>query len=279
MITLDNKQFITIKEKLYKYCGIYLDESKLQMVQNRICYLMDEMHIQDMDKLLYSIDNNTKTKQHFINAFTTNKTNFFREIFHFEDMINRSLPALFKLDKPIKIYCAASSTGQEPYSIAMSVLYMKKLCNSHIPVSIIATDIDTDALTEAKGGVYKIDFRYEKFPHWCNIDEYFEEIGGNQTHSSIHQLKIKDEVKSMVTFKQLNLFDKHYPFRREEFDIIFCRNVLIYFKPEDQQQILSKLIDTLKINGTFYLGHSEILYDMAAKFDKLGNKTYIKLKV
>lgn len=82
----------------------------------------------------------------------------------------------------------------------------------------------------------------------------------------------------MLTFKQTNLFSKSYPFIREEFDILFCRNVLIYFKQEDQQEILSRLIDTLRIDGTFYLGHSEILFHLSEKFEKLGNKTFIKIK-
>ncbi len=76
----------------------------------------------------------------------------------------------------------------------------------------------------------------------------------------------------------MNLFDKRYPFMREEFDMLFCRNVLIYFKQEDQQEILSRLIDTLRIDGTFYLGHSEILYHLTEKFEKLGNKTFVKIR-
>lgn len=277
MVMLDNKQITLIQERLYKYCGIFLSNSKLTMIKNRIYRLMRDTHIDNIDTLLASIEHNPKIQQQFINSFTTNKTDFFREDFHFQDMIDRALPVLFKRNKPIKIYCCASSTGQEPYSIAMSVLYAKKLYGASTPVSIIATDIDTDVLQEAKEGVYTIDFKIEKFPNWFEMEEYFTPLDDGK-NPNVRLLKAKDKLKSMITFKQMNLFDKRYPFMREEFDMLFCRNVLIYFKQEDQQEILSRLIDTLKIDGTFYLGHSESLYHLTEKFEKLGNKTFIKIK-
>ena len=274
---LDENQLSLIKEKLYKYSGIFLNDSKLAMIKNRIYHLMRDTQIYNIDTLLSNIESNAKIQQQFINSLTTNKTDFFREVFHFQDMIDRSLPALFRLNKPIKIYCCASSTGQEPYSIAMSVLYAKKLYKSSIPVSIVATDIDTNVLQEAKEGIYTIDFKVEKFPHWCDIDEYFDALDDGK-NPSVRLFKAKNKLKNMLTFKQTNLFSKSYPFIREEFDILFCRNVLIYFKQEDQQEILSRLIDTLRIDGTFYLGHSEILFHLSEKFEKLGNKTFIKIK-
>lgn len=277
MIMLDDRQLSLIKERLYKYCGIFLNDSKLTMIKNRIYRLMRETQVYNIDQLLSSIEHNTKIQQDFINSFTTNKTDFFREEFHFQDMIDRSLPVLFKQNKPIKIYSCASSTGQEPYSIAMCVLYAKKLYNAHTPVSIIATDIDTCVLQEAKEGVYTVDFKVEKFPNWWDINEYFDALDDGK-NASVRLLKVKDKLKTMISFKQLNLFDKRYPFMRDEFDILFCRNVLIYFKQEDQQDILSRLIDTLRIDGTFYLGHSESLYHLSAKFEKLGNKTFVKIK-
>lgn len=277
MVMLDNKQLALIQERLYKYCGIYLNDSKLTMIKNRIYHLMRDTHIDDINTLLASIESNPKIQQQFINSFTTNKTDFFREDFHFQDMIDRALPVLFKRNKPIKIYCCASSTGQEPYSIAMSVLYAKKLYGASTPVNIIATDIDTDVLQEAKEGVYTIDFKIEKFPNWFEMEEYFTPLDDSK-NPQVRLLKVKDKLKSMITFKQMNLFDKRYPFMREEFDMLFCRNVLIYFKQEDQQEILSRLIDTLRIDGTFYLGHSESLYHLTEKFEKLGNKTFVKIK-
>lgn len=275
---LDNKQLALIKERLYKYCGIFLSDSKLAMIKNRIYRLMRETQINSIDALLARIETNPKLQQQFINSFTTNKTDFFREDFHFQDLIDRCLPQLFKLNKPIKIYCCASSTGQEPYSIAMSVAYAKKIHNASTPVSIVATDIDTDVLQEAKDGVYTIDFKIDKFPNWIDIDEYFNPLDDGK-NPNVRLLKVKDKLKSMIHFKQMNLFDKRYPFMRDEFDILFCRNVLIYFTQADQQEILGRLIDTLRVGGTFYLGHSESLYSLADKFDKLGNKTFVKERV
>ncbi|WP_236096569.1 CheR family methyltransferase [Helicobacter japonicus] len=277
VINLDAKQLTLIKDYLYKYCGIFLSDTKTTMIKNRIYMLMNETKIQSIDELLTSIEHTKKIRQQFINSFTTNKTDFFREYLHFQDMIDRSLPVLFGLNRPIKIFCCASSTGQEPYSIAMSVAYAKKINKTNIPVSIIATDIDTEVLQKAQEGIYTINFKLEKFPQWCDINEYFDALDDGK-NASIRLLKVKDNLKSMITFKQLNLFDKRYPFAREEFDILFCRNVLIYFTQEDQPKILSQLIDTLRIDGTFYLGHSESLYHLASKFEKLGNKTFVKIK-
>lgn len=274
---LDNKQIALIQDKLYKHCGIYISDSKFAMIKNRVDRLMRETEVSDLNSLLKTIDTNPKIRQIFINSFTTNKTDFFREYPHFQDMIDRSLPILFKANKPIKIYCCASSTGQEPYSIAMSILHAKQLYGATTPVSIIATDIDTDVLQEAKDGVYTVDFKTEKFPPWFECAEYFDNVGECKM-PHVKLLKIKDKLKSMIHFKQLNLFDKRYPFMREEFDILFCRNVLIYFKQLDQQDILTRLIDTLRIDGTFYLGHSESLFHLSEKFEKLGNKTFIKTK-
>lgn len=274
---LDNKQIALIQDKLYKHCGIYISDSKFTMIKNRVYRLMRETEVSDLNSLLKTLDTSPKIRQIFINSFTTNKTDFFREYPHFQDMIDRSLPILFKANKPIKIYCCASSTGQEPYSIAMSILHAKQLYGATTPVSIIATDIDTDVLQEAKEGLYTVDFKTEKFPPWFECTEYFDNVGECKM-PHVKLLKIKDKLKSMIHFKQLNLFDKRYPFMREEFDILFCRNVLIYFKQLDQQDILTRLIDTLRIDGTFYLGHSESLFHLSEKFEKLGNKTFIKTK-
>lgn len=274
---LDNKQITLIQNKLYKHCGIYLNDSKFTMIKNRVYHLMRETQISDLNLLLHTLDSNPKVRQAFINSFTTNKTDFFREYPHFQDMIDRSLPMLFKANKPIKIYCCASSTGQEPYSIAMSVLRAKQLYGANTPTSIIATDIDTDVLQEAKEGIYTVNFKIEKFPSWFESTEYFDILGEGKT-TSVKLLKAKDKLKSMIHFKQFNLFDRHYPFKKEEFDIIFCRNVLIYFKQPDQQNILTRLIETLRFGGTFYLGHSESLFHLSEKFKKLGNKTFLKTK-
>ena len=260
VINLDAKQLTLIKDYLYKYCGIFLSDTKTTMIKNRIYMLMNETKIQSIDELLTSIEHTKKIRQQFINSFTTNKTDFFREYLHFQDMIDRSLPVLFGLNRPIKIFCCASSTGQEPYSIAMSVAYAKKINKTNIPVSIIATDIDTEVLQKAQEGIYTINFKLEKFPQWCDINEYFDALDDGK-NASIRLLKVKDNLKSMITFKQLNLFDKRCPFAQE-----------------DQPKILSQLIDTLRIDGTFYLGHSESLYHLASKFEKLGNKTFVKIK-
>lgn len=127
---LDENQLSLIKEKLYKYCGIFLNDSKPAMIKNRIYHLMRDTQIYNIDTLLSNIESNAKIQQQFINSLTTNKTDFFREVFHFQDMIDRSLPALSRLNKPIKIYCCASSTGPR----ALLYCYECALCKKTLQI-------------------------------------------------------------------------------------------------------------------------------------------------
>lgn len=278
MFIVDSNSLKSILQVLYETCGINLSTSKQTMIQNRINNLMKNpilVDINSLDELLQGVKTNTEIKQAFINSFTTNKTDLFRESYHFDDMIDRSLAILLKKDLHIKILCSASSSGEEPYSIAATCLYAKSLYKSNSIIKIIATDIDTDMLELAKRGEYYLNFNLNKIPHWVDIERYFDVEKEAGTRNL--QLKAKPIIKSLITFKQLNLFSKNYNFANSEFDIIFCRNVLIYFKTGDQEQILQKLFDALKPNGTLYLGHSEDAVGLNQKVERLGRKIFYKL--
>lgn len=264
-----------MQDKIYTICGITIDDSKSTMMKNRISKLTKDVAHDSIDKLLEKVDRDEEIRQLFINVFTTNKTDFFRESFHFDDMLDRALPELFRNQPKIRIYCCASSSGQEPYTIALTALYAKKVYNSSADIEIIATDIDTQMLQIAKKGIYEVNPQLEKYPKWADsvLSEYFniEDISPKE-----RVMKAKSNLKEIITFKTLNLFSSKYPFKNEEFDIIFCRNVLIYFKKDDQIAILERLFDLLKLNGTFYLGHSESLYHIANFTERLGHKIFIK---
>ncbi|WP_394909587.1 CheR family methyltransferase [uncultured Helicobacter sp.] len=275
MIHLDSKHFKLLQDKIYDLSGIHIVDSKFAMIKNRVVKLMKDVHCDDVGELLAMVDKDKKIAQDFINVFTTNKTDFFRESFHFDDLLDRVLPQLFKTQSRIKIYCCASSTGQEPYSIASTVAYAKKIYNASTQVEIIATDIDTQVLAIAKEGKYKIDPLLEKWPKWAEseISEFFDVVDES---SRVRHLSAKQKLKNMISFRQLNLFSKKYPFSNEEFDVVFCRNILIYFTKPDQEAILQRLFSLLKVGGTFYLGHSESLYDLAEQTEKLGHKIFIR---
>lgn len=270
---IGNNEINKAREAIYKIAGIYLPSSKDSTIKNRLDILKRKLGIQDFDIFFNQIKQG-QFKQDFINAFTTNKTDFFREGFHFGDMLDRILPQRLRENEPIKVYCSASSTGEEPYSIAATLLYAKEIYHSSTPVSVLATDIDTSVLEFAKEGKYLVNTKLNPLPTWLDLKDYFDIRNKNENEIF---MDAKSNLKNILTFKQHNLYDSRYPFGVKEFDIIFCRNVLIYFKVSDQEQILSKMFSHLKMGGTLYLGHSESILNLAPKVDRLGKNIFVKV--
>ncbi|MFY9074212.1 protein-glutamate O-methyltransferase CheR [Malaciobacter mytili] len=267
-----------VKKILYSLTGITLAENKDTMIANRLHKLRRDTRFNgDLEDLLDAIEKGSNTTE-FINSFTTNKTHFFRECFHFEDLRDRILPTFAKSGQQIKMYCSASSTGEEPYSMAMTVMEAREtLCRS-LNATIIATDIDTNVLQYAANGVYRFSKSSKEFPSWIKPQKYFKRrVEKNLANEEI-LIKVKDELKKMITFKIMNLNDSSYPYNKNEFDVIFCRNVLIYFSVEDQNKILKKLFSHLKIGGTLYLGHSENPHDLINYVQRAGQNIFIKTK-
>jgi len=267
-----------VKELLYSFTGITLTENKDIMISNRLHKLKRNAAFQGtLDELLEIIkEGNYKTE--FINAFTTNKTHFFREEFHFTDLKNRVLPQLVKNNQEIKLYCSASSTGEEPYSMAMTVLEAQEELNKKINATIIATDIDTNVLQYAANGIYRYSKSSKEFPSWLKPQKYFRKRIEKNLASEEILIKVKEELQNMVTFQVMNLNDENYPFEKDQFDVVFCRNVLIYFSLADQEKILFKLFRHLKIGGTLYIGHSESPGKLEAYVKRVGQNIFIKEK-
>ena len=245
-----------VKKLLYSLTGITLSENKDIMISNRIDKLKRNCGFSgDIMELLHSIEQGNNVTE-FINSFTTNKTHFFREDFHFVDLKDRVLPMFASSGEKISMYCSASSTGEEPYSMAMTVFKASEELGKNISASIIATDIDTNVLQYAANGIYRYSKSSKEFPSWIRPQNFFKRrIQKNLSGEEI-LIKVNDELKRMITFHVMNLSDPSYPFAKNQFDVIFCRNVLIYFSAEDQNSILKKLFKHLKIGGTLYLGHS-----------------------
>ncbi|WP_419766794.1 CheR family methyltransferase [Arcobacter sp.] len=267
-----------VKELLYSFTGITLTENKDIMISNRLHKLKRNASFQgSLDDLLDAIkEGNYKTE--FINAFTTNKTHFFREEFHFADLKNRVLPELLKHSQDIKLYCSASSTGEEPYSMAMTILETQEELGKRINASIIATDIDTNVLQYAANGIYRFSKSSKEFPSWLKPQKYFKKRVEKNLASEEILIKVKPELQKMVTFQVMNLNDANYPFAKNQFDVVFCRNVLIYFSAIDQEKILFRLFRHLKIGGTLYIGHSESPGKLEAYVRRIGQNIFIKEK-
>ena len=273
----DNKHlFDKVKSLLYSLTGITLTENKEIMISNRLDKLKRNTGYKgdDIDELLNKIASTGEYVSEFINTFTTNKTHFFREEFHFEDLRSRVLPEFEKSNKEISMYCSAASTGEEPYSMAMTV----KEVNSSIKASIVATDIDTDVLQQAANGIYRFQKSSKEFPEWIKPQKYFKRRVQKNLAGDEILIKANDDLKRMITFAQMNLNDDSYPFETHQFDVVFCRNVLIYFTVEDQNEILKKLFRVLKIGGTLYIGHSENPHDLINYTKRVGQNIYVKIK-
>ena len=258
---------------IYKIAGLYLPSNKDSIIKNRLDKLARDLGIEDYEEFFSALKRGLY-KHDFINAFTTNKTDFFREGFHFKDMIDRVLPQRLLNNEPFRVLCAASSTGEEPYSIAATLLFAKEVYQSTTQVSVQAIDIDTSVLETAKAGKYVVDTHLNPLPDWLELKDYFD-ISTKDKHKIT--MNAKQCLKEILSFKQQNLSDKTYSFGAKEFDVIFCRNVLIYFKVEDQEKILNRLFSYLKIGGTLYLGHSESILGLAHKVDRLGQNIFVKV--
>ncbi|QKF59400.1 CheR family methyltransferase [Aliarcobacter lanthieri] len=267
-----------IKKLLYSLTGITLTENKDIMISNRIEKLRRNCNYYgDIMELLESIEQGRNVTE-FINSFTTNKTHFFREDFHFIDLKDRVLPELSKNGQKISIWCSASSTGEEPYSIAMTIIEANEELSSNIQAAITATDIDTNVLQYAADGIYRYSKSSKEFPFWIRPQKYFKKRVQKSLTGDEILIKVKDELKKMITFHIMNLNDDSYPFSNNQFDVIFCRNVLIYFSVEDQNTILKKLFKYLKIGGTLYLGHSENPQDLIHYVRRVGQNIFVKEK-
>jgi len=199
----------------------------------------------------------------FTNALTTNLTSFFREAHHFPVLAEH----MRKMKAPLSIWCSAASTGEEPYSIAITMC--EEFGTLTPPVSIIATDIDTNVLETAANGVYPIE-RIEKMAQ-DRVKRFFQR--GKGEHSDL--VRVRPELRQLITFKPLNLLAPSWPVSGG-FDVIFCRNVMIYFDKPTQSKILARFVPLMKPEGLLFAGHSEnFMY--ASDSLKLRGKTVYEL--
>lgn len=259
---MSDEQFYYLVKLAFEQTGIVLNDSKKGMVYGRIMKRIRRLQLvsfEDYCNLLRVNENNEMAE--FINVITTNLTAFFREDYHFKFLKNVALNEL-KLrneNRQIRIWSAGCSTGQEPYSIAMCV----KEQLPYWDCKILATDLDSSVLTEAKTGVYD---------SVLGIPKRLENKYCEQLMEKNSQYCMTTELKNMVTFKQLNLL-RDWPMKGT-FDAIFCRNVLIYFNEQTKLEIIRRFYSLLKPGGYLFIGHSESLQNSGTDFQLLGQTIY-----
>lgn len=271
------RQLDRARKLAYTHSGISLAANKDIMIANRLDKLKRLFGNDNIDEIL-SLHESGRELDTFISAFTTNKTNFFREVFHFEDLKDRVAKQAMDTAEELKIYCSAASTGEEPYSILMTLEEAKRqYSNNLLNYSLIATDIDKEVLRHAREGIYEYNKNSNDFPNWIKPSHYFKRREHPNKEGEF-LIKTKEIFNRKVKFEQMNLMSAQYPFGAGVFDVVFCRNVLIYFNQDDQNAILKKLFRTLKVGGTLYLGHSESPLGLTPYVERYGQNIFIKMK-
>lgn len=267
---LSDEDFSRLREIIYREAGIKLNDLKKVLMQSRLIKRLRDLKLDNFtDYHDYLVSHYDDEKINFINAITTNKTDFFRENDHFEYMKNVILPGLDRKGlKEIRIWSAGCSTGEEPYTIAMTVFdyYGRRQMPELL---LLATDIDTQVLQKGVTGTYAAE-------RLATVDEgviktYFDNNGGEPGSYTI-----KDFVKSRIYFRRLNLLQDEYPMKKK-FDIIFCRNVIIYFDRETQTKLFGNFYRYLKDDGYLLIGHSENITSITDKFTLAGRTIYRKV--
>lgn len=236
--------FEKVRKTLMSQAGIRLADSKDGMVYSRLARRLRALNMDSFNEYLAYVASSTEEQEQFVNALTTNLTSFFREPHHFDALARY----LHEHPETNTIWCAASSTGEEPYSIAMVVA---EVYGSYKPpVNIVASDIDSNVLATAQRGVYAAN-SIEKLSN-SRKQQFFHRGTGNNAG----KVKVVDELRNMVTFKKINLQQADWGFRREV-NVIFCRNVMIYFDKPTQLKLLARMVDLLPADGMYVAGHSE----------------------
>jgi len=263
-------EFNRFRDIIYREAGIKLSDLKKTLVQARLSRRIRSLGLETFrDYYIYLIDNYDDEKIYFINSITTNKTDFFREEKHFDFLRSTVFPEYTSEGrKNIRIWSAGCSTGEEAYSIAITVLEF--FSRTVMPdVKILATDIDTQVLSVAEQAVY------EREKVSCIPDNvlrrYFEKGYGKFEG----RYRVKQEVRDIVSFRRLNLLSETYPMKKP-FDIIFCRNVIIYFDKQTQVGLFRGFAHCLKDNGYMFIGHSENISSFSNDFSLVGNTIYRK---
>ena len=259
------RDFERVRGLIYKRAGIALAASKQEMVYSRLARRLRATGIHSFTAYLDALEQRDDGDEWeaFTNALTTNLTASFREAHHFPILAEH----LKRVKTPIEIWCSAASTGEEPYSIAITACEAFNTLTP--PVRIIATDIDTNVLRTGENGIYAID-RLEKMP-MERMRRFFLRGKGAQEG----MVRVRPELRQMITFRQLNLLSDQWPISGQ-FDAIFCRNVMIYFDKPTQGKILDRFAPMMKEDALLFAGHSEnFLY--ASNAYKLRGKTVYEL--
>lgn len=262
--SFSSTDFERVRKLIYQHAGISLSPVKQDMVYSRLARRLRATGMKSFAEYLDMLERgNDEEWERFVNSLTTNLTSFFREPHHFPIFAQHLKKIVGR--RPIRVWCSAASTGEEPYSIAMTAI--EALGSQASQVSIMASDLDTNVLATAERGVYPIE-RVEKLP-----PERLRRFFLKGTGSQAGMVAVRPELKRMIEFHRINLLEPNWPVRGP-LDVIFCRNVMIYFDKPTQYKILSRFAPMLQDDGLMFAGHSESFLHAADIFRSLGKTVY-----
>lgn len=267
-----DSDFDYLRKVVTQSTGIVLAEHKRDMVYGRLSRRLRALKLASFSDYCSLIKDGDETEMvELVNAITTNLTSFFREPHHFEFLKKMVLPKLMQINQAtrrIRIWSAGCSTGEEPYTLAMTVREVIP-ASSGWDVRILATDLDSNVVDTARAGVYREDrvngITPERQRRWLKK--------GRGEHQGM--VRVSPELQDMITFKQLNLLHE-WPMRGP-FDVIFCRNVVIYFDKNTQKKLFGRYADLLSDYGNLFIGHSESLHNVTDRFKLVGQTIYSKV--
>jgi chemotaxis protein methyltransferase CheR len=276
-LRLSNRDFERFSRLVYEQCGIKLPGHKQSMLEARLRKRLRALGLgsfEEYAELIFSGQAPAGELVSLIDVVTTNKTDFFREPAHFDFLVQTVLPALIEKDgagisRPLRIWSAGCSTGKEPYTLAM-VLSEFRERHHGFAFEILGTDISTDVLDKALKGVYAEEKAAPIAPALRR--KYLLKA----RDPAQRQVRIVPELRKLVSFRRLNFLDADYGLR-EPFDVIFCRNVLIYFDRPTQERLLGRFAGLLESGNFLFLGHSETLLGLSLPLKQMAPSVYRKI--
>jgi len=263
---LTHQEFTLLKDFIYEKTGIYFAENKVYLLESRLTNRLNELSFSSFEEYYYHLKyGGSKTEQeitYLYDLVTTNETSFFRnppQLDAFKIIVQKNYLDGKKPDGTLRIWSAGCSTGEEPYTLAILMLEMLGQSNIFLPFTIFATDISTKALESAKRAVfnsYAVRNTDKSF-----LSRYFIEENGSYA--------LRDMVKKYVAVDFLNLMDSASYRKYRQMDIVFCRNVLIYFDERGKKAVIDNLYESLKPGGYLTIGHAESLHNISRGFKPL----------
>jgi chemotaxis protein methyltransferase CheR len=257
--------FERVRKLIHQHAGIALSPAKQDMVYSRLARRLRSCGDKTFAQYLERLERDRGEWETFVNSLTTNLTSFFREAHHFDILAEHLRKLAEKEKRPIKIWCCAASTGEEPYSLAITACEAFDTLNP--PVQILASDIDTNVLAQGERGVFRQD-RVERLSPQ-RIQRYFLRGAGSQDG----QVRVRPELQRLISFRRINLLDPVWSVQGP-LDALFCRNVMIYFDKPTQYGILKRFVPLLRPEGLLFAGHSESFMHAADLFRSLGRTVY-----